>query len=460
MAMRQLSRFDTSAQQSLTLRVDPRVVLAGQLLEMNSLEIRSAIEAELQENPALEWLDDGLEPPRPEEILKSVAPQELQHGSDDREFLRSRPNDAEEADWLDFAASSNTLESHLIGQMFTCVNAEDWEIAMVLIASLDDRGYLETEPEEIALDHGFDLDRVEAVLKQLQRCEPAGIGARNLHECLNLQLRNPQTLEQRLARDIVKEAFEDLVDQNIRGLMRRFRALPELVFAAIEEIQSLTPFPAEEFQREQPCNSHAKSQSASIDLVIQRTEFGWTVDLPGSSAQDLMISRAYSTRLAELESQRGGEEKRHLQTYVSRAQQFIDALKQRGQTLQRIGYYLVESQPGFVSTGDYNFLQPLTRRKVAESLGLHESSVSRATAGKHLQIANGEVVSFDVLFKPALRVQQMILEILATEDPRQRLSDERIAAMLAERGVHVARRTVNKYRDRSKTLSSRRRRTA
>jgi RNA polymerase sigma-54 factor len=132
----------------------------------------------------------------------------------------------------------------------------------------------------------------------------------------------------------------------------------------------------------------------------------------------------------------------------------------RKRTLMRIGQYLIEKQGGFVSTGNASFLQSLTRSQMAHDLELHESTISRATQGKYVQLANGETVSFEVFFKAALRVQKMIEEILATENPDNPLSDERIAQILAEKGVVVARRTVNKYRDRTKLLSSRKRRSA
>jgi RNA polymerase sigma-54 factor len=125
-----------------------------------------------------------------------------------------------------------------------------------------------------------------------------------------------------------------------------------------------------------------------------------------------------------------------------------------------MGRYLVLKQGGFISTGDYQFLKSLTRSKLAKDLGVHESTISRATNGKFCQLPNGEIVSFEVFFKPALRVQKMIEEILSYENPSNPLSDERIREMLAEKGVQVARRTVNKYRSRTKMLSSRQRRSA
>ncbi len=128
--------------------------------------------------------------------------------------------------------------------------------------------------------------------------------------------------------------------------------------------------------------------------------------------------------------------------------------------MTKVGKYLVQHQSAFLSTGDYSFLRPLTRAKVAQSIDVHESTVSRATSGKFVQIVNGEIVAFDVFFKGSLRAQKMIEEILQTENPGNPLSDARISAMLAERGVIVARRTVSKYRDRGKNLSSRKRRVA
>lgn len=458
--MRYDSRIEAGTRQSLSLRVDPRLVLAGQLLELNSIELRTAIEAELQENPALEWLDEGLEGYSNEQIIEQIAPYESGPSSEDRQYQRSLPNDAEEHDWLDFAGCDNTLEDHLEAQLIYRLCPDAMAMANVLIASIDDRGYLGTTLEELALEHRFDYDQLEQTLFHLQDCEPAGVGARNLQECLALQLRNSDSVEGKLAYEILVNSFDDLVERNVRILTRRYRVVPELLQAAFDAVQSCTPYPADAFARESKMPHSSRGAAVPVDLHIARTESGWLASTSGISAEDLIVSRAYRQRLHELKNQHGGDEKRHLTAFASRAEQFIDAIRQRQGTLLRIGYYLIEHQSGFVLTGDYAFLRPLTRRKLAEDLGVHESTISRATTGKHVQIANGETISFDVFFKPALRIQQMIAEILATEAPGEALSDERIAALLADRGVHVARRTVNKYRDRAKMLSSRRRQTA
>jgi len=453
-------RIDVGTKQSLSLRVDPKVVLSGQLLELNTIELQATIQAELVENPALEWLDEGLSDITIEDIYASVAPSELKNGSEDREFQRSRPNDAEENDWMDLVASYNSLEDHLEAQLFHLFDNTQIQIAEMIIGSLDDRGYLDAETEQIAMDYNFDLEMVEEVLAKIQTCEPAGIGARNVKECLEIQLAKPSNDEERLALDIVKHSFEDLVNRNVRGIMRQYKVMPELVHEAFEVIVSCSPFPAETFDRDNNWRTDSKRPGVPVDMIIARNEVGWSVEIPGIDHRSLIVARAYREQFIKIKDSKVDDEKRHLSQCVSRAQQFIEALGQRHSTLMRVGYYLIDQQSGFVTTGNYEFLRSLTRRKMAADLGLHESTISRATAGKHIQLVNGEVISFDIIFKPALRIQYIISEILQTENPDNPMSDERITQILSEKGIVVARRTVNKYRDRSKTLSSRRRRSA
>ncbi len=445
----------------VNLRVDPRVLLSSQLLQFGQTELEAAIECELAENPALERLQDEPEPLTDESILKAVAPQELSPSSEDFEFRRSLPQGSvEEVDWTDLAAGSESLLDHLQAQLSNSLPSELWAVGEYLIGCLDDRGYLSTTIEEAALDCNCSLEDAEQALKALQACEPGGIGATSIKECLLLQLRNGNTLETKLARLILKNHFEDFLDRNIRPIMRRYRVMPEVVERAFEEIVRLTPYPGESFRNE---GRQKSAQHAIVpDLVICLEEAGWRVDLKGANSQSLFISRTYRSRQEQLDQMANPprDEKRHVAEYVERASRFIQAIEQRTKTLLRIGRYLIEQQNGFVATGEYNFLRPLTRTRLAKELELHESTVSRATQGKFVQLATGEIVSFEVFFKPALRIQRMIEEILGRENPENPLSDEQIAELLAKKGVNVARRTVNKYRDRNKQLSSRRRRSA
>lgn len=442
------------------LRIDPRVVLASQLLQLGEMELEQMIEAELAENPALERLDSESQPVRDEDVLKVVAPMELRPSSEDYEFRRSLPDD-ETADWTEFTPAVTNLRDSLTAQIVTVLPTGLQRIGLYLVECLNDKGYLEDSIEEIALALNCSMEEVEAALRGLQACEPAGIGARDLRECLMLQLADGATIERRLARSIVKQFLDEFVHRRTMRIARHYKVMPEVVDRAFEIISSLNPFPAETGEE---IWTPRRDRSAAVqpDVILERSDAGWTVEVTGPEPGSLFVGRAYRRRLTELEKieRAPRDEKRHVNHFVQRAKTFISCVEQRRQTLRSIGEYLLKHQLGFVTTGQYQFLMPLTRSQMAADLGIHESTVSRATADKFVQLGNGEVVSFDVFFKPALRVQKMIEEILATENPDNPLSDERIAEILAERGVHVARRTVNKYRDRTKLLSSRKRRSA
>jgi RNA polymerase sigma-54 factor len=454
--------FSTRLDTKLNVKVDPRVVLSSRLLQLNSQELEQAIDTELNENPALERLESEVEPLDNATILRSVAPCELRPGSEDSEFRRSLPQDDDAVDWVDLTASAPNLLDHLRGQLLVMLPQRLHLVSEYLIESVNEKGYLTTTLEEAALATNCPLEDAETALDMLKTCEPAGVGASDLQECLLLQLRSATTIEEKLARVIVKSHMDEFLGRKTTKISRKFKVLPDVVEAAFAEILALNPYPGEGFMV--AGHSHPSSRHAGVkaDVLLHRTETGWYVEVPGLDETSLIINREYEKRHKELGEKAFADkdEKRHIATFVARAQDFISCVQIRKRTMKAIGEYLTQSQGGFISTGSYRFLQPLTRAKLAQELGIHESTVSRATMNKFVQLSNGEIVSFEVFFKPALRVQKMIEEILATENPDFPLSDERIMRLLAEQGVEVARRTVNKYRDRTKMLSSRRRKSA
>lgn len=457
--VRQGVRVSTGAKQQQ--RIDPKIVLSSHILQLSQFELEQAIETELMENPALERIDDFEAPTTHDEILKVVAPAELRPNHDNNELRRSLPQDGgNEVDWVDLAASCDSLWDHLLAQLQNQLDDRHGALIQYMVGSVNERGYLTCSVEEAALDCNSSLEDAQDVFEALRRCEPAGVGAVNLQDCLFLQLRDAKGDPECLARAMLKRDWDDLVNRNSRAISRKYQVDDELVKQAFEVILRLNPFPGETFETHSAAPVE-RSVQALPDVVITLDEIGWLVEVPGPSPISLRVSSSYSKRVGELDNRTWSDpEKKHVHEFVSRAQRFIDALGQRRQQLARIGKFLVERQGGFVKTGEYRFLLPLTRSQVAKDLGLHESTVSRATAGKFIQLATKDVVPFDVFFKPALRVQKMIEEILATENPASPLSDEGIAEILARKGIKVARRTVNKYRDRTKLLSSRMRRMA
>lgn len=439
-------------------RVDPRLIVMGQVLQLNQAELETLIERELDENPALERLEEEV-PITADEVMRVVAPGELKNHSDDRELARSLPNDGQESSWIEYAASVQVLADHVLGQLAVTGRREDSAVLHYLVGSLNERGYLTCSVEEAALACGSSLEEAERALARLQRCDPPGVGARDLKECLALQLAFASTDAERLARDLVTSAWDHLVRRNTKSIARKFRVTADLVEEAFEVVTSLQPYPAEAFEQA-VARDHATAL-ATPDLRLTLLEQGWLIDVSGPSDTALCINRFYRQRLERAKAtSRLAPERRHLTEYIDRAENFLNAIQQRKETLRKIGDYLVEHQDGFVRTGDTRFLKPLTRSKIARTIGVHESTVSRATSHKFLEIATGEIVAFETLFKPALRIQRKIEEILATEHPDRPLSDAAIAKLLADQGIHVARRTVNKYRDKTRLLSSRRRRSA
>lgn len=444
------------------LRVDPQLVLRSHILQLSQADLEQAVEAELADNPALERLEDDTEPITQEGVLKSVAPQELKPSSDDYEFRRSIVRDDEDAfDWLDFAATEIALSDHLKAQLIPAVEPEQQKLAEFMIGCLDEKGYLTMPLDEVALSTNMSVEEVEAVLTKLQACDPSGVGARTVQECLLLQLRDPDTVEQKLAKEIVRNYLDDMISRKTKRIAKKYKIDTEMVESAFQEILALNPYPAQGFSAASFSAQH-RPAAVKPDIMLSRSETGWHVEVEGVDSSSLAVDRGYRQRLSRLEASPNADkdEKKHLAEYVGRADSFIQSIGERKKTLRRIGEYLIQRQASFVSTGRYQYLQPLTKSVMARELGLHESTVSRATMGKFVQIENGEVVPFEVFFKPALRVQKMIEEILETENPSTPLSDEAIARLLAERGVVVARRTVNKYRDRTRLLSSRGRRSA
>jgi RNA polymerase sigma-54 factor len=452
-----------SHRQSLktTTKVDPKVVLASQVLQLSQPDLVQTIERELAENPALERIDEPDSPITDEDVLRAIAPAELKRQTTDYEALRGLPSDLA-TDWVDLTPSNDSLWDHLRAQLEPETPRHLVGLMEYMVGSVNDRGYLTCTVEDAALDCGVSLEDAEAMLKRLQACEPAGVGATSLRECLILQLRDATEDAERMARFMLKSCWEDLVARNAETIQRKYKADPDLVEEAFEVILSLNPFPGEGYALHSHSAASDRTSPAMPDLQFTLDEAGWLIEVLGPSPMSLRVSRTYLRRQHELDNMRRApkDEKRHVEEYVGRARLFKEALEQRRRLLGEMGRYLVAKQGGFISTGDYQFLKPLTRSRLARDLKVHESTISRATNGKFCQLPNGEIVPFEVFFKPALRVQKMIEEILTYENPSSPLSDERIREILAEKGVQVARRTVNKYRSRTKLLSSRQRRSA
>jgi RNA polymerase sigma-54 factor len=427
-----------------SLRVDPRLIVSARVMELSAVELDAAIDAEIAENPALERSE------RVEPVINLYRAE-----TEDRESQRSRPQDDALPDLAERVTATAWTRDSVLVALMSRLAPERRSLGEFLVGMLDGRGYLKESDEEIALATGATLEEVAEAIEVLQSCDPAGVGARGVRDGLSIMLRREGTPEARLAEQMLSESLEDLVARRTARLARRFKVSEEEVEEAYAALLAQNPSPFGD-------EGLPPAPAAEADLALVRTESGWTVEVAGPDPAEVHPSRQYLRHRRRLTNDANADagERKHVDLHLDRAHRFISALESRRNTLRRLGEALLRSQAGFITTGDVRFIRPLTRAALAEEIGVHESTLSRATANKFVRIGTGEVVPFATFFTPSLRVQSMIEEIVAMENPTSPLSDERIRQMLAERGVNVARRTVNKYRTRGRTLSSRERRDA
>jgi RNA polymerase sigma-54 factor len=445
-----------------TQKVSPRLVAANYILELSSQELQQAIAKELTENPALEQLDVATCSVCGSELKGSICPtciqrQKVEEAEPDEPqsyyeepYIKNQPAPRDEDfDPLTQVASEETLAERLLADLGAQLDPDDMPIAEFLVGSLDERGYLAISVDEVVYKLNVEPARVERVLRVLQGLEPVGIGARNLIECLLIQLDHLERLGlyQPNAREIVSSYLTELGEHKFAKIAHALRISQEQVAEVWEFVKrKLNPHPAYGFSATNVRDRDTRSMYVLPDVVIRRGTSGLEVEVIESRRFMLRVSPVY-TRLT-MEMHRDGavlnpEDKKHIQHYVGRAKLFIANINQRRQTLNNITRCLVELQEDFLEKG-IRFLRPLSRAAVAEKLGVHESTVSRATAGKHVMLPNGEIIPFSHFFTPSLSIKDVIKELIEKEG--RPLTDAQIAERLRQRNIHIARRTVAKYR--------------
>ena len=457
--------FSQDLSGSQQLRVSPRLVAASYILELSSQELQQQIANELNDNPALELVDTPTCHACGSELQGKVCPWCIQ-----RQRSEDLPRDAgedlaagmyddppppssqrltdEEFDPLTQVASEETLAEKLLADLGSVLDDEDMLIADYLIGSLDDKGYLSTSVEEAAYDLEVSEARVKAVLEQLQAQEPIGIGARNLHECLLIQLAYLEAvgIKQPYAREIIQNYMVELGEHKFAKIAHDLKVSPETVSDVWEFVKAkLNPHPAHGFSATNTRDRDTRAMYILPDVIIAKGETGFEVEVVESRRFVLRVNPMYTRISTEIPSTgpMSSDDKRHVQQYVGRAKLFIANINQRRQTIHNITTCLVQKQKDFLEHG-VRHLKPLSRAAIAVELGIHESTVSRATAAKYVMLPAGEVIPFSHFFTPSLSVKDIIKEMVEKEG--RPLTDAQIAERLKDRGIEIARRTVAKYR--------------
>jgi RNA polymerase sigma-54 factor len=464
------------------LTLTPQLQQSIRLLQLSTVELNQEIERILMENPILEREDGEAEstplPGAPGVPGTQEAPVEApaaagEHADASAEAGAAdawppgepsaawRSNDDEESDRGFSAPDTPTLRDHLNTQLtLTNLGERDRALVAMLIDALDEDGYLTQSLEDIAAlltpEADVELDELAIALRHLQNFDPSGVGARSPAECLALQIRarataagesgGPSTVEEpvrRLALDIVEHHLELLAKRDLARLKSATRASDDALRAAQQFILSLNPRPGAEFAR-------IEARYIVPDVTVRKLRNVWRASLNPEAMPRLRINRLYAELAA---SARGGNA---LSTQLQEARWLIKNVQQRFDTILRVSQAIVDRQRHFLEHGEVA-MRPLVLREIAETLGLHESTISRVTTQKFMATPRG---TFELKYffgshvatdtggaASSTAIRALIKQLVAEEDARAPLSDGRISQILGEQGIVVARRTIAKYRE-------------
>jgi RNA polymerase sigma-54 factor len=469
---------------SLQQVLAPQLQQSLHLLQVPTLELRTLVHEELQQNPLLEELSkdeprveaegdgSGEEPVAADAAADAAADQafkeefEVLSKIDDewREYFsqtnsfRSRSTEQEEQrqHFFDSIVQPESLQQHLLDQLnFVTLPDEQRKVAELMIGSINDDGYLLAPLEELSLSSGLGLDPLQQALDLVQTFHPVGVGSRNLKECLLIQL-------DRLGKSESIEAV--LVNQHLDDLgRRRYPEIARVMGLTVEQVQSLANFistlepkPGRMFTTEQ-------QQYVAADVVVQKVDDHYVVMLNDEQIPHLRISNTYKELMASPNQAQVAEARDYIRDKIRAGKFLIKSIHQRQQTIYNIAKVIVERQHEFLEKG-LSQLKPLTMAQVAGVVGVHETTVSRAVANKYMQTPQG-LFEMKFFFTPGFEtagggslsntsVKEQISKLVEREDTSKPLSDQEIVAILKEQGIPIARRTVAKYRNELNILPS------
>ena len=466
--------------QTQKLIMTPRLQQALKLLLVPTLELQQILKQEVLQNPLLEEVDEVTEQ---EDIDKEASADEqnneesddpaeedpidwseyLQDGSLDRTYV---PPSESSVEFLEkVPATRTTLAESLLEQLhFLNLPAEHMKIAEFLVGSIDERGWLVTPVEEIAQALDRPLIEIENVLRLVQALEPAGVGARDLRECLLIQL-DARGERDSLAWQMIHDHFDHLVNRRFPEIARLLKVSVLEVQEAADGIATLHPRPGTLVSAEDP-------KYVVPDLIVERVDDEYVVMLNDRNVPRLRISSAYGDVIAANKRKPDATDaekqtREYIQGKLASAKWLIQTIEQRRRTMIKVMNCIVREQREFFDKG-IAFLRPLTLAAVARQIDMHESTVSRVCSGKYVQTPRG-VFELKFFFSSGLATddgedvsartaKNIIKGLIDEEDKMDPLSDQRIAELLHEKGLQIARRTVAKYREQMQILPARLRR--
>ena len=457
-----LSQTQNLSQQQV---LAPQLQQSLQILQVPMLELRNLIQQEIETNPTIEI----------EQTEPTIEDKQREHEDFQEEFDRLAKLDEE---WRDYMAQSSsysgrsaedeerrqfffdsivgeqTLQQHLLEQVQSSdLPLDDRQLAELIIGNVDDHGFLQATPEEMAANTGMDCAELQRVLDYVQSFHPVGVGSRDLRECLLIQLRR-MGKEQSLEYRIVDRYLEDLGKRRFPEVARRLGTTAEQVQRAANFIATLDPKPGQIFTPD-------PNNYVLPDVTVEKIGGEWTISLNGDQIPHLRISNTYKDLMSK--DNNGSEVKDYIRDKIRSGKFLIKSIHQRQQTISNIAHEIVARQKEFLESGP-RALKPMTMVQIADAVGVHETTVSRAISGKYMSTPHG-VFEMKYFFTPGYQtaagesmsntsVKGAIAELVKAENPKNPLSDKEIVEILSKRGIPIARRTVAKYRNELNILPS------
>ncbi|HAZ7458032.1 TPA: RNA polymerase factor sigma-54 [Escherichia coli] len=454
---------------SQQLAMTPQLQQAIRLLQLSTLELQQELQQALESNPLLEQIDtheeiDTRETQDSETLDTADAleqkemPEELPlDASWDTIYTAGTPSGTS-GDYIDDelpvyqGETTQTLQDYLMWQVeLTPFSDTDRAIATSIVDAVDETGYLTVPLEDILEsigDEEIDIDEVEAVLKRIQRFDPVGVAAKDLRDCLLIQLsqfdKTTPWLEE--ARLIISDHLDLLANHDFRTLMRVTRLKEDVLKEAVNLIQSLDPRPGQSIQTGEP-------EYVIPDVLVRKHNGHWTVELNSDSIPRLQINQHYASMC---NNARNDGDSQFICSNLQDAKWLIKSLESRNDTLLRVSRCIVEQQQAFFEQGE-EYMKPMVLADIAQAVEMHESTISRVTTQKYLHSPRG-IFELKYFFSSHVNtegggeasstaIRALVKKLIAAENPAKPLSDSKLTSLLSEQGIMVARRTVAKYRE-------------
>lgn len=461
--------FNLNLVQSQKLVMTPELKQAIEILQFNSVELNDFIQDEMLSNPVLKNENQpnthGEDTPaQPAETQKTLDTKEIfdkidwkdtQDDYRNERYSKYQGGDQDEVNYDNFVASETTLIEHLLSQLeLSSLKGFDKDIGAFLIQMTDDNGYIEVSLDELANRFNMDVEAVEDVLYTLQSFDPQGVCARDLRECLLIQLSNG-AYNDPVARDIVDSYIDDLAKNKLSKIAKDLSIDIEVVKSAIETIKTLEPKPGRMFA------SLRSVRYITPDVYIKVMDGEYVVVVNDTTAPRLRISNFYKKMLTATDVNDNAVD--YINKKLVDALKLIKSIEQRRNTIFRVVTAILKAQYDFFEKGPV-YLKTLTLKDIADEIGVHESTVSRAVSGKYLQCPRG-LYEIKYFFQSGVSsvygdgvsaesIKTVIKDLIDNENPKKPLSDQHVSDELNKLGIKISRRTVAKYRDELGILST------